>query len=84
MYIWDSLSRLEFLRRWILQTTNYNSTMSILSVVRGIKLAVGSYYEEILQERDNKIDTPENEKDKRKQAKRKAGKKKSKKEEGEQ
>jgi len=75
LYIWDSLSRLEFLRRWILNSTNFATTFTVLTVVRGIKLSVGSYYEEILQER-GKIDTPENEKDKKKQAKRRGGRKK--------
>jgi len=72
LYIWDCMCRLEFLKRWMMHTTSFTTTCTILTVVRGIKLSVGSYYEEILQER-GKIDTPENEKDKKKQAKRTGG-----------
>eukprot|EP01129_Flabellula_baltica_P008476 TRINITY_DN336_c2_g1_i1.p1 TRINITY_DN336_c2_g1~~TRINITY_DN336_c2_g1_i1.p1 ORF type:complete len:213 (-),score=47.09 TRINITY_DN336_c2_g1_i1:53-691(-) len=69
LYLWDSFCRVEFLKQWVVQSTNPSTILSILSVTRAMKIIIGAYYESILQEKDDKIDCWENEREKKRKRK---------------
>eukprot|EP01130_Rhizamoeba_saxonica_P009801 TRINITY_DN399_c0_g1_i1.p1 TRINITY_DN399_c0_g1~~TRINITY_DN399_c0_g1_i1.p1 ORF type:complete len:375 (-),score=82.24 TRINITY_DN399_c0_g1_i1:55-1146(-) len=62
LYIWDCVARLEFLRRWMLQTMEMGYIMEVSSVVRAVYMATGSYLE-AKKQRGGEVDTPENQVD---------------------